>query len=371
MFTPATATVPTTPGFPVARLLCAALMSAFAAAPATAQALSEVGGEPYSKKTVWDYPHTGEPPMPPVKPLLDVGLRDTAITRSPDGTYYLTGTIGPKFMTDNEGIRVWRSTDLAHWEDLGLVWTFERDGTWHKEWTTKNGLKRRAVWAPEVHFVKGDFYIAYSVTGHGTGLLRSTTGKVEGPYVDVNGTDGPLTSGIDASLFVDDDGAVYFLFGSGYLARMKDDLSGLAEKPVRLRCEPADAHPEYHHPARPCLDSEWDHIGFEGTFLFKANGRYYLSGAERYFERYHAMSAESATLRGPYSARYVSVPYAGHNTFFQDNHGRWWSTIFGNDQQAPIQKKPGILRVEFDADGHIRPLVTGEVWRPERRVKKK
>ncbi|HLP24619.1 MAG TPA: family 43 glycosylhydrolase [Acidobacteriota bacterium] len=320
-----------------------------------AQALTEPGN-PHSTKTVWDYPHTGEPP------LLDVRLRDPSITVGPDHTYYLTGTIGPDFMTANDGIPLWRSKDLKNWESLGLVWSFEKDATWQKEWTVKNGRRRRAVWAPELHYIKGNFYLAYSVTGHGTGLLRSTTGRAEGPYASVNTPDRPLTRGIDASLFVDDDGAVYFVFGSGSIARMKDDMSGLAEEPVRLRCLPADDDVEHHHPARPCEKSEWDHVGYEGAFLFKANGRYYLSGAERYYERYHCMTAESATLRGPYSTRYVSVPYAGHNTFFADADGRWWSTLFGNDPQAPLQKQPGILRVEFDADGHIRPLVTDAVW---------
>ena len=322
-------------------------------------------------KTVWDYPHTGEPPIPPVKPLLDTGLRDTAITRAPDGAYYLTGTAGPNFMTDNEGIPLWRSTDLVHWENLGFVWSIERDGTWQKRWTEKNGLRRRAVWAPEIHFIKDTFYIAYCITGLGTGILKSTTGRPEGPYVSAQTPDAPLTSGIDASLFVDDDGSVYFLFGSGYLARLRDDLSGLAEDPVRLVCEPADMDIEHHHPARPCREEQLDHVGFEGVFLFKRGGRYYLSCAERYYERYHCMTAESVTLRGPYSARYVSVPYAGHNTFFRDGEGQWWSTMFGNDPQAPIQKQPGILKVDFDPQGHIRPVVGDEVWTPQRPAKAK
>jgi polygalacturonase len=61
---------------------------------------------PRSSKSVWDYP-CDEPPIPPVNPLLDVGLRDTAITQGPDNTYYLTGTLGPDFMTANEGVRIW------------------------------------------------------------------------------------------------------------------------------------------------------------------------------------------------------------------------------------------------------------------------
>lgn len=331
---------------------CLALVSLASSAPA--QALTEPG-HPYSTKKAEEYPHTGEPPLGPVRQLFDVRIRDTSICRGPDGTFYLTGTTGENIWEANEGIQLWRSKDLKDWEALGFVWTIERDGTWQKQWTEKNGKRRRAVWAPEIQYLKGNFHIAYCITGLGTGLLKSATGRPEGPYVSVNTPDAPLTRGIDASLFEDDDGAVYFLYGSGYLARMKDDLTGLAETPVLLRTSPADTDPEHHHPARPCKPSELDHVGFEGVQLMKHNGRYYLSCAERYYERYHCMTAESDTLRGPYRTRYVSVPYGGHNNFFRDNEGRWWSTMFGNDKSAPLRERPGITRVGFDADGHIRP----------------
>jgi len=308
-----------------------------------------------SKKTVKDYPHTGEPAMPPVKPILDEPLRDVSICKGGDDYYYLTGTLGPKFMTDNEGIKIWKSKDLNKWEPLGLVWSIEKDGTWQKQWTEKNGLKRRALWAPEIHYLKGNYYIAYCITGLGTGLLESKTKKPEGPYVSVNTPDAPLTRGIDASLFQDDDGKVYFLYGDGRIAAMKDDMSGLENKPQLLQCAIPDNDIEHHHPSRPCTDMS--HVGFEGVYLFKANGRYYLSCAERYYERYHCMTAEATNIMGPYSARYVSVPYAGHNTFFQDGRGNWWSTMFGNDADAPVQKQAAIVPIEFDKDGHIRPKV--------------
>lgn len=124
--------------------------------------------------------------MPQVKAILDEPIRDASICKGGDGNYYLIGTIGPQFMTDNEGIKIWQSKDLQNWTALGLVWSIERDGTWQKEWTTKNGAKRRALWAPEIHYMKGNYYIAYCITGLGTGLLRSTTGKPAGPYASVN-----------------------------------------------------------------------------------------------------------------------------------------------------------------------------------------
>lgn len=271
-----------------------------------------------------------------LKPLFDYPLRDTCICLAKD-VYYLTGTTGyPTWWNTNEGIRIWRSTDLKNWEPLGLVWSLERDATWQKP--VVDG--KRAIWAPELHYLKGTFWITYCVNwpGGGTGLLKSTTGKAEGPYTDVK-KDGPLTREIDASLFQDDDGTVYFVYQNGKIARMKEDMTGLAEEPRLLK--PANA----------------DHVGFEGAFIFKVNGRYYLSCAEFVNKDYHCMVASSEKLTGPYGDRHLAVPHGGHNMFFRDKAGTWWSTFFGNSGNAPFRERPGLLRVEFGPDGRIRPAV--------------
>lgn len=270
-----------------------------------------------------------------LKPLFDYPVRDTCVCLA-DGVYYLTGTTGaPTWWNTNEGIRIWKSNDLKRWEPLGLVWSFEKDGTWQKK--TVDG--KRAIWAPELHHIKGTFWIAYCVNwpGGGTGLLKSATGKAEGPYIDVK-ADGPLTQEIDASLFQDDDGTVYFVYQDGKIARMKDDMSGLAEKPRLLK--PANA----------------PHVGFEGAFVFKLKGRYYLSCAEFIDKDYHCMVATADKLTGPWSDRYLAIQHGGHNMFFQDRQHQWWSTFFGNSGNAPFRERPAILRITFDADGTIRPI---------------
>ena len=186
------------------------------------------------------------PPAMPVaalpaglKPLFDFPLRDTCVCLGPDGVYYLTGTTGhPTWWQTNEGIRVWKSKDLKTWEPLGLVWTFAKNATWQKGKAGPDGKPVRAIWAPEIHYFKGTFWLAYCVNYGGTGVLKSTSGKAEGPYVDIK-PDGPLTGEIDASLFDDDDGKVYFVWQNGKIARMKDDMTGLAEKPRLLK--PANA----------------------------------------------------------------------------------------------------------------------------------
>ena len=275
---------------------------------------------------------TDAPGINRLKPLFDFPVRDTSICVGPDETYYLAGTTGaPTWWKTNEGIRMWKSRDLKTWEPLGLVWSFEKDMTWQK----KRG-ENQAIWAPEIHYFNKTFWIAYCVNYRGTGILKSSTGKPEGPYVDIK-PDGPLTGEIDASLFRDDDGKVYFVYQNGKIARLKDDMSGLAEKSRLLK--PANAA----------------HVGFEGAFIFKANDRYYLSCADFTDGRYHCYVASSRDLYGPYGDRYLAVPHGGHNMFFMDKDGNWWSTFFGNDGDAPFREKPGLLRIEFGLDGEPRP----------------
>jgi beta-xylosidase len=299
--------------------------------------------------------------LPGLRRLNAPPLRDTSICRGPDA-WYLTGTV-PPFFGFNEGIQIWRSPDLTNWTGLGFVWKYG-GSPWHKPYLEK----KKSLWAPEIHYLKNTFWLTYSMPGwdgpsfekmqktSGSGLLRSTTGKPEGPYEDVQPGE-RLGDEIDASLFQDDDGSVYFLWHSGKIARMKPDLSGLAEPYRWLKSTVSDPDPRHH--SGLCANifgtDSFDHVGYEGMFLFKANGRYYLSCAENIEGRYSCTIATSTNLFGPYGARYEALPHAGHNSFFRDDRGGWWSTYFGSDTRAPWQERPGVLPVKIAPDGRVRP----------------
>jgi xylan 1,4-beta-xylosidase len=283
--------------------------------------------------------------LPTMHPLMTYQMRDTSIRPGGDGNYYMTGTTGgPDWWAVTSNVQLWKSVDLRNWTPVitqprlqSVVWNIDTQGTWQKPTMLRDGQRFRPVWAPEIHYLKGTYWIPYCIPRLGTGLLKSTTGKPEGPYESVINPDKPLTTGIDASLFQDDDGTVYFLWGGNNIARMKDDMSGLAEEPHQIG--------PTHQPF----------VGFEGISLVKIRGRYYLSGADFIFGEYHCFTASSPTLTGPYSDRYVSVPHGGHNNFFQDQGGRWWSTFFGNDLQAPFREQPGIVPMKFDQAGRLKP----------------
>ena len=164
----------------------------------------------------------------------------------------------------------------------------------------------------------------------------------------------PWTRRIDSSLFVDDDGAVYYLWQNGRLARMTDDLSGFAEEP-RL------AMPEHFEPEP----------NMEGVFVVRHEGRYHMllavwarrneAGEVGYFAGNPGIShdcvvASSDCVHGPYSRRYTAITAGGHNYVLQGHDGQWWSTMFGNPgtARAPFLARPAILPVNWE-EGRLYP----------------
>ena len=277
--------------------------------------------------------------------------RDPAATCGPDGMYYMVYTSGllngqelhGNCWNHNDGLHVWRSSDMKNWTDLGLVWSFEKDATFQKGYD-KEG--RQVMWAPEIHYIKSkkNWYVTYSKGWvFKSGLFRSKTGKPEGPYEDVKGD--WLLDQIDASLFEDEDGKVYAIYGDCRIALLNDSLNGLAE-PVTYLCTP-----------------DGKTIGFEGSCMMKINGKYYVSAASsnkdawRSNDTYDCMIAVSDHIKGPYSPRWLGLRFGGHNNLFRDAQGGLWSTMFGSGTTNVVSINPGFVRMIVDKQGRLLPWV--------------
>lgn len=311
------------------------------------------------------------------RPLIDYWMRDTYVTFGPDGFYYLTGTTadphrrfdekGPHCWDWNDGIYLWRSKDLKDWQSLGCVWSLDKDATWQKKFASVKsarnpmgfilGAKRRAVWAPELHYIKSAtnwFMVACmndSAPQKGSFILRSTSGRAEGPYENIAGNaSGPIFKDIDGSLFEDDDGTVWFVGHNHYYARMKADMSGFAGSLKRFS--------ETAYSPEPYL---------EGAYVFKGGGKYHLLQAawsyklpdgtfiydDTVSERggvrwsYDCIMADADRFQGPYGPRYTVGAGLGHDNFFQDKTGKWWVTMFGNPRGS----------AEFKQSFFCRPMI--------------
>lgn len=291
--------------------------------------------------------------IPPIQPLIDAQIRDAVICIGGDGRYYMTGSTGDDIWHFNDGVELWVSENLKDWDYIGLVWSFEKDGTWQKPWRFHR-IAVRALWAPEIHYIKNNYFITISMPPGDRGLLKSTTGKPEGPYVNALANDEKWDTDIDASLFEDEDGKVYVVYGGGWIAQMKDDMSGMLETPVKPVLIDPDLDTAHHAKSCPVRRGCSD-IGHEGAFMFKRNGLYYLTAADIYEGRYSSMVAVSDSIYGPYKWRHEAVPCGGGTSYFRDHEGQWWCTYFGNDRQSAFREMPAMVKVTFSPDGKIFP----------------
>ncbi|MCU0376783.1 MAG: family 43 glycosylhydrolase [Bacteroidales bacterium] len=307
-----------------------------------------------------------EPAIPNVDRLFPYHIRDASVCKGSGGKYYLTGTTDDTWGI-SEGIRVWESADMKAWKLIGrdgYVWRVDSEAVSPSQLEIKErrGRLMRAIWAPEIHFKKDNYWITYSISeGYGSGLLKSLSGKPEGPYRDVS-PEGSLVKGIDATLFTDTDGSVWYIWGDGRMKKLKDDMTGFEN----------DEPPLYP------LDAEGNKVGYEGVNVYYREGRYYLMAAEWNSEgpgnghilrstnenrraadgRYDCMIAVAEKLTGPYSKPYIALAHGGHNMIFDDFEGNTWATIFGNDEAAaPFREQPGIVKMKFSVDGRISPVI--------------
>jgi hypothetical protein len=287
-------------------------------------------------------------------PVLPDAIRDAQVCRGPDGTYYLTGTTGdeaflkpgPDAWLRSPGIQVFKSTDLRQWQSLGWVWTFERDGTWNKEFGTFSGRgPARGIFAPEIHYLKGKFWLVYSVNHttakHRFGIGLACADRPEGPWREMS-PDAPLTDGFDPNLFEDDDGKVYLLKHGGEISQFSEDMTRLITPPRQLKAE------------------NFPTVGYEGVSLFKHDGRYYLTAAEWNVhadgtQSYDSMVSVSTNLLGPYGPRQCALRFGGHNGYFKDNNGNLHATIWCFPDHHPHWQKVSIIPMRMDPQSDKRP----------------
>jgi beta-xylosidase len=322
-----------------------------------------------------------------IKPVLDYWMRDAFIMYGPDGNYYMTGTTatpGRKFPNGNihcwdynDGLYLWKSKDMKNWEALGRVWSFDKDASeWQKKGKPlKAGAKSvnndpldsfyRAVWAPEIHYVKSKkkWLIVACLNGNGGSfVLESISGNPQGPYRNIPGNSkGPIFPNIDLSLFEDDNGEVYLIGHNHFIAKMKDDLTDVAEHFKPFQETPYNPEPY-----------------IEGVYMTRHNGKYQLlqsvwsvplpNGSYTYLRdeqknkelnSYDVIVAESNNIYGPYGPRYPAILEGGHNNVFKDKDGKWWSSTFFNPRgimgsQYSVTCRPALVPVKWEK-GKLKP----------------
>ena len=131
----------------------------------------------------------------------------------------------------------------------------------------------------------------------------------------------------DPSLFKDDDGSWWLIWGATQIAKLKPDFSDFASEPVTIG---------------PSGDMK--KMGHEGCLIMKIEGKYVLFGtgwSTGIGRRgtYNLYYATADKITGPYSERKFVGRFLGHGTPFKTKDGNWWCTAFYNGNVPPLNKE--------------------------------
>jgi len=231
----------------------------------------------------------------------EVSVHDPVMAK--EGSHYYVYSTGP-------GITFYSSDDLQNWTAEGRI--FKDAPNWtHAAAPTFTGH----MWAPDVQFHHGKFYLYYSVSGFGKnasgiGVATNVTLNPHAPNYawqdqgmmlqSIPGRD--LWNAIDPNIVEDDLGQGWMVFGSFWsgikLVKLNDEWTKLAEPQewhsVAARERPAFTPDESAGPAQ-----------IEAPFIFKKNNYYYLFVSWGLCCRgpqstYKLMIGRSSAVTGPY-----------------------------------------------------------------------
>jgi beta-xylosidase len=191
-------------------------------------------------------------------PIIYADVPDMSMVRVGD-TYYMSSTT----MHMSPGVPIMKSKDLVNWQIVNYAYDTLANVD---ELNLNNGKSTygRGSWASSIRDHNGTYYVTTFAQTTGKTYIYTTKDIENGPWKEVSFE--PAYH--DHSLFFDDDGRVYLIYGNGKLRiiELNSDVSGVKPGGInQVLIENASA------PAGSNIG-----LGAEGSQLFKVNGKYYL-----------------------------------------------------------------------------------------------
>jgi beta-xylosidase len=190
-------------------------------------------------------------------PVIYADVPDMSIVRV-GKAYYMSSTT----MHMSPGVPIMKSKDLINWKLVSYCYDTLADIP-SLNLTDGKGTYGRGSWASCLRYHKGTFYVSTFAQTTGRTHIYSTKNIEKGPWKAISFQ----PSYHDHSIFFDDDGKVYMIYGAGklHLLELNDDLSAVKPGTDQVLIENAST-PSGTGGGLPA----------EGSQLFKVNGKYYL-----------------------------------------------------------------------------------------------
>ncbi len=233
-----------------------------------------------------------------------------------DGYYYVYST---------GSLDVRRSQDLIYWDYMGRVMPNI------PQWVQDKVEGVSDIWAPDVTYYNGKYYICYSASTFGSqtsllGLLSNETLNPyasnyewvdEGEILSSPPSGSPTYNAIDGTFVEDANGDMWLVFGSYWEGIMLTPLNNSTLKPTTTP-------PTIYQLARRNSST-----ASEASYIIYRDGYYYLfvnwdsccSGVD---STYQIVVGRSTSITGPYVDKAGrSMLYGTGGTLFVGNNGRW------------------------------------------------
>ena len=288
-------------------------------------------------------------------PTGDIDVHDPVMIKQAD-TYYI-------FYTGN-GVCVKSSRDMVTWKEEPPV--FAETPQWVLD-TIPNF--RRSMWAPDIMYRDGRYYLYYSVSAFGRntsaiGVATNTTLDYNDPafkWIDqgkvvqsVPGRD--MWNAIDPNVSIDEDGTPWMVFGSFWMGmkmvKLQPDMTRIV----------TDETQEWHTVAARAREFGLDEreagdAAIEAPFIFKKNGYYYLFVSWDYCCRgansnYKIMAGRSGNICGPYLDKDGNDLTCGGGTLVACGNDHWAGV--GHEAAYTIDGKDLLVFHGYDSTDHGR-----------------
>lgn len=262
-------------------------------------------------------------------PIIHADVPDMSMLRVGD-TYYMTSTT----MHMNPGVPIMKSKDLVNWELINYAYDKLTD---KDEMNLTNGKSTygKGTWASCIRYHNGIYYINTFAQTTGLTHIYTTKDLEKGPFKAVSFP--PAFH--DQTLFFDEDGRNYLIYGNGRLSivELNADATGIKEGGLnQVLIENASA------------PSGSGGLGAEGSQLFKVNGKYYIFNITWPRGGMRTVIVHRADkITGPYEGKVVlqdkGVAQGG---LIDTPDGRWFAYLFRDN--GAVGRIPYLVPVKWE-----------------------
>ncbi|MDR2145590.1 MAG: glycoside hydrolase 43 family protein [Tannerella sp.] len=267
-------------------------------------------------------------------PVIYADVPDMSMIRVGDA-YYMSSTT----MHMAPGVPIMKSKDLINWEIVNYAYDILEDDDQMNLANDKNSYGKGS-WASCIRFHEGMYYVSTFAGNTGKTYIYTTKDIEKGPWTEHSFR----PSLHDHTLFFDDDGKIYMIWGVKKLSivELKDDLSGIKPETQRVIIENASA---------PAGDNIM--LGAEGSQLFKINGKYYLfnitwpRGGMR-----TVVIHRSDNIMGPYEGKLgFQDKGAAQGGMVDTPDGKWFAYLFRDN--GAVGRIPYLVPITWEDDGPV------------------